>query len=130
MVETNFQGKSVSYWLGMLGDQDEKYRREAVVALRCIGLPAVPGLIRLFKDGHSHQRYWAVRALGQVGPKAKAALPVIRIALKDPSEEVRRAAATSLEQIAPDEAKRAFGFWSRVRQAFRWMPFTRAKARE
>ena len=47
----------------------------------------------------------AARALGQIGPAAKAAVPSLHEALHDFRPEVRRAAAEALRKIDPDATK-------------------------
>jgi HEAT repeat protein len=46
----------------------------------------------------------AAEALGEMGSKAKPAIPALLVALKDPNEKVRTAAAKALKQIAPEAA--------------------------
>jgi hypothetical protein len=119
------QGKSLSYWLMMLKDRNAEVRREAASALAAIGPPAVSGLLAMLQEGHSADRYWAVRTLGQVGPAAKAAVPGILAALKDEHREVRRETEEALMKIDPEAAHRAMGFWHRIRRLVKLRPFTR-----
>ncbi len=120
MIEPIYKGKSMSFWLEMLRDQSERYRRDAVAALRVIGMPAIPGLIQMFKAGHTSERTWAIRTLGQIGPKAEVALPVVRLALKDRSADVREAAAETLRLIEPGAGVRFARVWSRLRELLPW----------
>jgi HEAT repeat protein len=39
--------------------------------------PAVPALIRTLSDSDRNVRLWAVKALGEIGPPASDALPVL-----------------------------------------------------
>jgi len=124
MAKTTYQGKSLSYWLVMLKDRNAEVRREAVSALAAIGPATVPGLLAMLKEGHSADRYWAVRALGRLGPGARAAVPGILMALKDQHHAVRREAREALMRIDPEAAHRAMGLWHQVRRWLKRAPFT------
>jgi len=61
-------------------------------------------LIQALKDkGDSSVRYWSAKALGQIGPKAKAAVPALAQALKDIEDSYspyfRESAVEALEKI-------------------------------
>jgi len=122
---SGYEGKSLSYWFMMLKDRNAEVRRGAASALAAIGPPAVSGLLAMLQKGHSADRYWAVRTLGQIGPAAKAAVPGILAALKDEHQEVRRETEEALMKIDPEEAHRAMGFWHRIRRLVKLRPFTR-----
>ena len=82
-------------------------RVDAAEALGQIGPAAIMALIQALKDkGDSSVRYWPAKALAQIGPKAKAAVPALAQALKDEDEWVRANAAEALGRIGP-EAKAA-----------------------
>jgi len=55
------------------------------------------------KDNDEDVREAAAFALGEIGPDAKAAVPVLSKALRDGDEGVREAAADALEKIQPKE---------------------------
>jgi HEAT repeat protein len=117
----NYPGRPLNYWLEMLRDHNPKRRMLAVEALGKIGLPAVIGVVRVFKDGHSADRYWALRALAQIGPPAREAIPLVKLALKNEHAEIRRAARHALENIDPKTAGDLLGFWYRLgRRLLRW----------
>jgi len=78
-----------------------KIRMHAGEALANIGEPAVPGLIKALKTKHAEGRAAAARALGLLGPRAKAALPELIKLINDTSPLVRRASALSLVKIDP-----------------------------
>jgi HEAT repeat protein len=59
----------------------------------------VPTLIAILKSENPIRRAIAVRALGDIGRDAKEATPELRGLLRDPSAEVREAAATALRRI-------------------------------
>ncbi len=56
------------------------------------------------QDPDARVRWESAVTLGSLGPEAREAGPALIGALQDQDEVVRRAAATSLEQIAPDGA--------------------------
>jgi HEAT repeat protein len=65
---------------------------------------AVAALVDALKGTHSdYIRTTALRALGKLGPRAKAVLPAIRAALEDKSAAVRKAAAEALDVIQKNQ---------------------------
>jgi HEAT repeat protein len=78
---------------------------------------AVPILIEALKDktksGRSFVREASATALGQIGPKAKAAVPDLISTLEDPEPSIRRAAAIALGNIGSD-AKEAVPILERL----------------
>ena len=60
---------------------------------------AVPTLIELLRDRRPGTRRLAAESLGQIGPAAAAALPVLQRATSDKDDRVRAAAAASKEAI-------------------------------
>jgi HEAT repeat protein len=70
--------------------------------------PSVPGLIAQLKADKESDRADAVRALGQLGPKGKAAAPALASALKDRSAHVRLLAAFALLQVDQSRGKEIF----------------------
>ena len=63
---------------------------------------AVPLIIEtLSSDDAWDAREWAAKALGDLGPAAKAGAPALRTALDDPDERVRAAAEKALARVAP-----------------------------
>ena len=87
--------------IGMLGDKHREVRRAAATGLGDIGQadePVLKALIAtLGKDPDSAVRVDAAQALGQLGPKAKSAVPALLRALKD--GHVQRHAAEALGRI-------------------------------
>jgi HEAT repeat protein len=64
--------------------------------------PALPELIRAAQDPWPLLRLEAVRTIGEIGPAAEIAVPVlIDLVLLDDAEEVRETAADALGQIGP-----------------------------
>ncbi len=62
----------------------------------------VPGLIGLLTNGASQARFSAIISLGRFGRDARAAVPELTRALRDPSANVRTAAAEALVKISPE----------------------------
>lgn len=61
---------------------------------------AIPVIVSCMKDPLPESRQSAVESLGSLGPKAKAAIPVLeKIATQDPKESVRKAAAKALASV-------------------------------
>ncbi len=87
--------------IGMLGDKHREVRRAAATGLGDIGQADEPVLNALIatlgKDPDSAVRVDAAQALGQLGPKAKSAVPALLRALKD--GDVQRYAAEALGRI-------------------------------
>lgn len=106
-----YEGRSVELWTQMLKDPNRKRREEAVHALGQIGAPAVMPLVRMFVQGKTEDRHWAVTALAEVGLPARPALPAIQKALKDPHPQIRRAARLAVRRIDPDSTR---GAWSHL----------------
>ena len=48
--ESTYQGKPTSYWIKMVKDKDEQFRKDAAEALKKIGLKAIPMILREMKD--------------------------------------------------------------------------------
>ena len=68
-------------------------RQAAAFALTAIGADAVPAPWRCLKDEDADVRLNAAGALGQIGPKAKAATAALASLLKDKGADVRLTAA-------------------------------------
>ncbi len=70
------------------------------VGVRPVKISHVPTLIDLLQDHREWNRATAARVLGDLGERAKAALPALREALGDSSEAVRSAAGSAIQEIA------------------------------
>ena len=84
-----------------LTDADANVRAwsaQAIGHLGAQGAPAVPHLIELLR-GDEGSRNSACIALRKIGPSAASALPALRQALSDPSEDVREFARLAIESI-------------------------------
>jgi HEAT repeat protein len=83
-------------------DADPAVRLEAIAGLMELGSPGVPILAEMLQ--HDEHAYWAVLALGELGPDAAAAVPSLTLALKSPRREVREEAILALGQIGSKAA--------------------------
>ncbi|MHC4473909.1 MAG: HEAT repeat domain-containing protein, partial [Planctomycetota bacterium] len=81
----------------LVGDQDLRY--SVMRALDSIGVGVVPALIEVLGHESFRTRLAAARELGNMGEKAKEAIPALETAAKDEEEMVRKAAVRALEQI-------------------------------
>src|SRR5262245_41743674 len=85
-----------------LSDSDDSVRLNAALELGKFGKPAVAPVAALLTNSAADTRYYAVWALGLIGPDAKdKSGDVIRL-LGDKNEQVRRKAAYALGRIAPE----------------------------
>jgi HEAT repeat protein len=74
-------------------------------ALLAMGKEIVPYMISLLKDDEWEMRRGAAWILGKVGPDAKAAVPALTEALKDPNPAVQKKAAEALQKITGKNAE-------------------------
>ena len=67
----------------------------------------IPILIEALNEGYLDPRLTAVRALGQIGPHAKGAIPMLLNARKAPDQDLRSTIDAALDKIVPKpKAKR------------------------
>jgi HEAT repeat protein len=86
--------------------EKEYWRRCACRALGRIGGPeAVAALAERLTDGWSCVQMQAFHALGELGPRAEAAVPAISAHLQDPQRDLREWAGAALEKIQPGSAR-------------------------
>jgi HEAT repeat protein len=95
----------------LLKDPDNKVRVVAAQAVWKMDRAKVSAVVPVFIEGLRDQTSWYNRGtsahlLGQIGPEAKAAIPVLMETLKDQHEDIRGLAADALGQMGP-EAKAA-----------------------
>ncbi|MFB2768186.1 HEAT repeat domain-containing protein [Pelatocladus sp. BLCC-F211] len=87
----------------LLKDKNQDVRTITVYALRQIGKDPVLPLINSLKHQDSNVRVNAAVTLGLFGTEAKAAIPALTNALKDPDSKVRSAATSALREINKDK---------------------------
>ena len=84
-------------------NSEPAYRLEVLTALAKIDAgrakQSVTILTNIIPDLSAGERSEAAERLGDIGPAAQAAIPVLLAALKDPEEKLRVAAATALGRI-------------------------------
>src|SRR5262249_5198544 len=98
-VEAQAVAPPVSYWLSLLGSDEEPAQQEAVGALSRLGQAAVPELIGALNDDDWQVRNQAAVVLGAIGPEAKAAVPALIDVLQDDDKYFRSHGAVALGQI-------------------------------
>ena len=87
--------------LDALRGADEDQRLNAALTLSKIGKAAVPEVAKLLDDGRTETRFYAIWALGWIGPDAaETEAPLLR-ALSDKSDDIRRKAAYAVGRVAP-----------------------------
>lgn len=88
--------------LPALKDENELVRQSAVRMLVRLGDIAVAPLgAALQQGGEAREKVAAANALGQMGAKARPAIPALTSALKDADSGVRREAADTLQTVSP-----------------------------
>lgn len=87
---------------GRTVDIDQAVRRAAVAIIDSPGSRDVAALILQLTSRDESLRLRAAKALGGLGPDARAAVPALTAALADPDGDVRRAAAAALRRVQPD----------------------------
>jgi len=92
---------------GLLSHEDPWVRVAAMETLGGIGAAAVPSLVDAFEKGSASVRVRAGIVLGEMGEKARSAIPAIERALQDPSPDMRARATAILAQISPASAESA-----------------------
>jgi HEAT repeat protein len=88
----------------MVGRQGTQESVKFILRLEGMGpraAKAVPALLCALKDREKYVRYWAIEALGAIGPKAKDAIPALKEIADDENQSstMRRAAGTAMKKI-------------------------------
>jgi hexokinase len=97
----------IKRYIADLGAGNFDVNKRAMEALVKIGEPAVPALAGILKNTDSHVRSTReeiIRALGNIGPKAKDAIPALREALMGADINVSRAVENAMRKIDGDFA--------------------------
>jgi HEAT repeat protein/tRNA A-37 threonylcarbamoyl transferase component Bud32 len=85
-----------------LKDREYEVAARASEALRTLGPDAIPELVKHVDQKSPEAMRHAANAIGPVGPKGKAAVPMLTAALRLEGRAVHRAAADALARIGPD----------------------------
>lgn len=88
--------------LEILGSSDEDSREAAAIALGTYGAAAIEPLTRMLAAGDADQRWWAARALAEIG--GSQAVSLLAGVLADANADVRACAALALGQIGDEAA--------------------------
>jgi Uri superfamily endonuclease len=95
-------GEQVDELLEILGSGDEESREAAAIALGRLGKVAAGPLASLLLRGNADARWWAARALAEVG--TEDAVPPLAGALDDADPDLRACAALALGRIGAGSA--------------------------
>ena len=94
-----YQGRSVNEWVGKLVYSKIDGKKKAMAAIKNIGAPAVPILIKNLKKRDAF--YWCAAALGELGEKSVAAVPSLISRLNDKYDRNADKAYEVIRQIGP-----------------------------
>lgn len=84
LADVRYQGVLLSDWAAQYRDLDASTWHNAHTALVAIGQDAVPVFVQTLQSGAPDRKQYAAIGLYQIGPAARAALPALRLAQKDP----------------------------------------------
>ncbi len=88
--EILYKEKPITYWAERLRDRDEATRNDAVYAFHVVGSEggaAVPRLISILHEPNPAVQAAAAEALGEIGPKAKEAVPLLMEVVQNKAED-------------------------------------------
>jgi Uri superfamily endonuclease len=97
--------KTLAEWLTALREGPEEDREEAAVALGHLGTAALPPLTDLLASRDADHRWWAARALAEVG--SQESVPLLASILDDPDPDVRACTCLALGRIGGGPAAQA-----------------------
>jgi HEAT repeat protein len=103
--ELFFQGRPTNYWRRALRDDDPAGQVRAAAALKGGGLAAIPVLAAVLNEDRpgdwqaAQERCKAAEILGEMGPEARMAAPMLMTALNDPDPAVRKAIIVTLDKL-------------------------------
>lgn len=101
--EAMIEGVSTSGWVEMAKDDDVEVRRKAVEVLGELGPTetdqTVPALAEAVADSDAHVRLLALRSIGRLGGKARAAQPAVGKAITDKNKIVAKEAMKVYRQL-------------------------------
>jgi HEAT repeat protein len=98
-IGTEAKGAVAALEKGLRQDEAEVVSRACASALGRIGSAGVPSLVRGLKDDRAGVREASARALGALGPEARAALDTLEGMKEEKDPEVKEAVAEALERI-------------------------------
>jgi HEAT repeat protein len=104
-----YEKRSTQQLLEGLASWSPFVRKRSAAALGKRDGNPLPELLKLLAGKHRDARYGAVEGLGQLGPRADAAAPQLRAALKDPDPWLQGLAAEAIPNLSPAERKASIG---------------------
>ena len=105
--QPTFREQPLALWRQKLHDPAVSVRQHAAAAFAemdvALAKAGLSELTEALRDENSRVRFFAARALGQIGPEARAALPQLRkLVSPDGNVSVASAAGTAIAGIDPD----------------------------
>lgn len=104
-----YEKRTVEQLLAGLGSWSPFVRKRSAAALAKVPGDHVPAIVKLLEGPNRDARYGAAEALGQLGPRADAAGPKLRAALKDADPWLQCLAAEAIPALGPTERKTSVG---------------------
>jgi HEAT repeat protein len=98
-LDAGSQRQLMPRFLKLLDSDDQSFG--PVMALAAIGTPALPDLIRMAQSGPGFTQRNAIWALGEIGPKAKSAIPTLLAVAKTMDAKLRGWMIGALGKIGP-----------------------------
>ena len=95
------EGRTISQWVSLLGDEDPMMRGQAFEKLVKLGDEATPQLARALRDPDVERRRDAALAMQKIRPKTKLASEALGGALQDKDLWVRWRSAQALRSMGP-----------------------------
>ncbi len=103
--ENRYEKRTTEQLFAGLASWSPFVRKRSAAALGKRDGEHVPALLKLLASSSRDARYGACEALGNLGPKADAAAPQLRAALKDSDPWIQSLAAEALPALGPDARK-------------------------
>jgi Uri superfamily endonuclease len=102
---TEVRHRTIDELMAALLEGSDESREEAAVALGRLGTEAIPPLAELLTSHDADARWWAARALAEVG--GEGAVPLLVGILGDTDPDVRACACLALGRVGGDQAAHA-----------------------
>jgi HEAT repeat protein len=107
--EDRYEKRTTEQLLAGLASWSPFVRKRSAAALGKREGNHVPVLLTMLAGQNRDARYGAVEALGALGPRADAAAPQLRAALKDPDPWIQGLAAEAIPMLGPEARKASVG---------------------
>jgi HEAT repeat protein len=89
-----------------LGDKDNRVGQRASASLARFGEPALGQVIAALKSSDDNTRRYAVAALAQMGPRARAAVSSLKPLLQDKNPKIAKEADATIKKIEAEPVKK------------------------